>query len=744
VDIEQLAGTKLGNYEIESLLGRGGMGVVYKARQLSLNRPVALKFLPPELIGSHEWKERFFREAQAAAALAHPNICTIHEINEVDDKVFIAMEYLKGQSLDKKIESGALDIDEAVNVALRVAEGLGHAHKRGVVHRDIKPANIMITGDGQTKIMDFGLAKLSGKTRLTKTATVMGTITYMSPEQARGDKDISCQTDIWSLGVMLYEMLTGRLPFDAETDTGLIYKIINENPELITNHRSDIPGSLVSLIEKAIQKDPQNRYKAAEMFVADLEAVKSETSTSKGSTSPSIAVLPFVNMSADPDQEYFCDGLAEELINALTQLKDLKVIARTSAFSFRGKEIDVRDIGKKLDVGTVLEGSVRKAGKRLRITAQLINTAQGHHLWSEKYDRNMEDVFAIQDEISEAIVAKLKPKLLGEEKEKLAKRQPANLEAYNLYLKGRYFLNKGTQEDVKKAIECFRRAIEEEPDYALAYCGLSESWSNLPFYGSFPPQEAYLKGREAALRALEIDDTLGEAHCALALNKVDYEWDWEGAEREFRRGIELNPGYAISHQWYAFLHQCRGRFDEAIMEMKKALELDPLSQAINRDLGTVYLYSRQYEQAAEASRKALEMDPNNETVRIVLGGVYLWKLMLDEAMTEFQKAKEISTGLNTIAEIGIAASLALGGKRAEAERIVDDLIRRSEEEYVSRFWLSTMYFLLGDLDSGFESLEKAYERREHWMCYFKVQQAFDVVRTDPRYISLLKRIGLDK
>jgi len=380
MDIEQLAGTRLGNYEIESLLGRGGMGVVYKAEDTKLKRKVALKFLPSELTRSDEWQQRFLREARAAAALDHPNICTVYEIAEDEGQAFIAMAYLDGQSLAAKIESGRLDVNEAINIALRVAEGLKHAHKRGIVHRDIKPANIMISEDGQAKIMDFGLAKLSGKTRLTKTASIMGTVAYMSPEQARGDKNIAQHTDIWSLGVMLYEMLSGKLPFDAETDTGLIYKIVHEDPEPIRNHRGDIPGSLASVVERTMQKDPQDRYEGAEELIADLETVKSGVTMSMQKQSPSIAVLPFVNMSADPEQEYFCDGMSETLINELTHIEDLRVIARTSAFSFKGKDLDVREIGSTLNVKTVLEGSVQKAGNRMRITAQLVDTAEGHHL----------------------------------------------------------------------------------------------------------------------------------------------------------------------------------------------------------------------------------------------------------------------------------------------------------------------------------------------------------------------------
>jgi TolB-like protein/Tfp pilus assembly protein PilF len=585
------------------------MGVVYKAEDTKLERTVALKFLSRQTLGTEEERIRFVREAKAAAALDHPSICTVYEIDEAEGQTFMAMACLYGQSLAERIRSGPLDVGEAVDIALRVAEGLKHAHKRGIVHRDIKPANIMVTEDGQAKIMDFGLAKLIGRTRLTKTATVMGTVSYMSPEQAGGDS------------------------FDAETDTGLIYKIVHEAPEPITNHRSDIPGSLASLVEKAMQKDPQSRYGDAEELIADLESVKSEASVSAGSSSPSIAVLPFANMSADPDQEYFCDGLAEELINALTQIEDLHVVARTSAFSFKGQQLDVREIGRKLNVATVLEGSVRKAGNRLRITGQLVNVADGYHLWSEKYDRNMDDIFAIQDEISEAIVSKLKPTLLRSEKAKLGKRQTMPIETYDLYLKGRYFLNKSSDDALKKAVDYFEQALAIDPDYAQAYAGLADAHLVLPIYSFSRPQDTYRKGRRAAIRALEIDDT--------RMVKSMYDWDWKGAEKELKKAIELNPGYAAAHFAYAQHLRFMNRLDEAIAEIGIARELNPLSLEINRELGSILIWAGQYDRAIEAFRKAIEMDPNHRYAHMLLGMAYLQKSMTDEALREFEREKEV-------------------------------------------------------------------------------------------------------
>jgi len=738
-----MIGKTISHYKILDKLGEGGMGVVYKAEDTKLKRQVALKFLPSELTQSDEWKERFLREAQAAAALSHPNICTIHEIDETEGQAFIAMEYVEGHSLTEKIQSGPLDVDEVVKIALRVAEGLRHAHKRGIVHRDIKPANIMITEDGQAKIMDFGLAKLAGKTRLTKTATVMGTVAFMSPEQARGDSTIDHRTDVWSLGVLLYEMLTGVLPFDAGTDTGLIYKIINEDPEPIRNHRGDVPQQLESVIEKMIQKDPQSRYEDTKELIADLESVKSRMVSVTKESTPSIAVLPFANMSADPEQEYFCDGLAEELINALTQIEDLRVIARTSAFSFKDKNVNVREIGRELNVETILEGSVRKAGNRLRITAQLVTVAQGHHLWSERYDREMEDVFAIQDDITQAIVEKLKPRLLHREKAKIAKRQTVDLEVYDLYLKGRWFWNKRTEQGLRKSIEYFEQAIEKDPNYALAYAGLADVYIVLPTWTPEPPKGVYLKAKELTLKTLEIDDGIAEAHTSLGFLMGMCDHDWKGAEREFKRAIELNPGYGQAHSWYAVMLSLLERFDEALKEAEQALELDPLSLTRHFYAALILNNVRDYDQAIEVLQRTLEMDPNFPTTRFLLGDAYAGKSMYEEALAEYQKEATFRTGVFS-SEIGTGIVYARIGKRGKAEHILDDLLRQSEDKYITPYGLAKLCFALGENDKGFEWLEKAYEEFNLLLGFIKVDAGLDGMRSDPRFIELLKKMNLDQ
>jgi serine/threonine protein kinase len=750
MDIEQLAGTKLGSYEIEILLGRGGMGVVYKARQVSLNRPVALKILPPALSSDPSYIKRFQREAQAVAKLSHPNIVQIHDIAHENDLHFFSMEHIEGQTLDDLLrEKGKLEVNEAIKIIAQAAEGIEHAHENGILHRDIKPSNMILNQRGDVKVMDFGLARMSGEgSRLTQSGTLMGTLDYMSPEQCRGE-ELDEQTDIYSLGVVLYEMLTDRLPFEAPNEAALIHKIINEESAEVTSVNPNVPSRLNDVVSRALSKTREDRYQSIVEFLEDvrnLSALGHSTAMSQEKPSPSIVVLPFVNMSADPEQEYFCDGLAEELINALTQIEDLKVIARTSAFSFKDKNVNVRDIGRELDVGSILEGSVRKAGNRLRITAQLVDTARGHHLWSERYDRELNDVFAIQDEITMAIVERLKPKLLGIEKERLAKRQTVDLEAYNLCLRGRWFWIKLTDEALRKAIECFEQAIERSPGYAPAYAGLADAYTNLPLFSYWDPAETFPKAKEATQRALEIDDTLAEPHSSLGWIKTFYDWDWENAEKGFKRAITLNPSYALAHNRYAMYLYLMTRFEDALEEIGKALELDPLSIVINNNIGEILLAAGQYDQAEEAFKRAIEMDPAYTRARLSIVRVYLQKSMYAEAMEEIEKQESLSRGFDPLYESFAGIVDVLMGKRVEGERRLDDLLKRSTETYVPPSFISGLYFALGEKDKGFKWLDKAYEKRDPFLSLLKVNpvlKAFDL-QTDPRYIALLKKMGLDK
>ena len=751
-----MIGKTISHYKILQKLGEGGMGVVYKARDTKLNRPVALKFLTPQALDSKKERTRLVQEAQAAAALNHPHIATIYEIDEVQDQTFIAMEFIDGQSLKEKTKSRPLKLEEALEITVQIAEGLQEAHQKDIIHRDIKSGNIMVTSRGQVKIMDFGLAK-TAKGRLTaRDEITSGTVAYMSPEQASGGS-IDPRSDVWSLGVVLYEIVAGQLPFKGNYNEAVIYSILNEEPISIRQLRPKVPMDFERILNKALAKSPDERYQNASGVLFDLRKLKRQLESiisgrqpHKKKVRPSIAVLPFANLSADKEQEYFCDGMAENLINALTHVEDLRVVARTSAFSFRGKEIDLREIGRKLKVETLLEGSVRKAGSRLRISAQLINVADGYHLWSEKYDRDIgetccpEDIFTIQDEISLAVVDKLKVKLLGGEKAKLVKRHTKDLEAYDLYLKGRFFWNKRTKEGYRKSLGYFQQAIDRDPTYALAYVGIADCYNLRGWYDYLPPQEAFARARAAAQKALEMDDTLAEANASRGWINTNYEWDWPAAESKYKRAIEINPSYATAHQWYAEYLSYMGRHDESIAEAKRAQELDPFSMIINTDLGQVLYYARRYDQAVEQLQKTLELDPNFIVAHFFLALLYAQKAMNDEATAEAQKARALSGGDDSLMLAHLGAIYSFSGRSDEAKKVLDELQQLSKHTYVSPFYTALIYKGLGQKDQALEWLEKAYEGRDHWLETLEVHPWLDSLRADPRFIELLKKMGFEK
>jgi serine/threonine protein kinase/tetratricopeptide (TPR) repeat protein len=750
-----MIGDTISQYKIIEKIGSGGMGEVYLAEDTKLNRRVALKFLPAQYSSDENFKARFKREAQAAAALNHPNIITIHEVAEYQGRPYMAMEYVVGKTLKNLIAERELSVEEAIDIDLQICDGLAKAHQQGVVHRDIKSHNILIDQDGRVRILDFGLAKIERGAMLTQVGTTLGTVAYMSPEQARGE-EVDHRTDIWAVGVVLYEMLTGQMPFRGDHDQAVIYSILNIEPQRLTDVRPGLPTNLEQVMLKALSKRQEIRYQRMEEMLNDLRTVREELESgmtvslpSVRPTFPSIAVLPFKNLSADKEQDYFCDGVAEEIISALTQIEGLHVVARTSAFSFKGKEEDIREIGRKLNVGTVLEGSVRKAGNRARITAQLVNVVDGYHLWSERYDRDIgvlccpEDIFAIQDEISLAIVDKLKVRLLKGEKTKLVKRHTEDLDAYNLYLKGRYFWNLRTEGSLKKSIDYFNQAIQKDPNYALAFAGLADSQITLQDYSSVSPKVTLPLAEEAANKALEIDGTLAEAHNSLA-QVMFRQWDWEGAEREHKRAIELNPNYAGAHHWYALALAYLARFDEAIAEMKRAWELDPLSLIINRNLGLVSYFARHYDEATEQLQKTLEMDPNFSLAHASLGLVYLQKSMYREAVMELQKESDIQGGSDAVVETWKGTAYAKAGKKSEARLILSDLLKRAKQLYVSPVLLASLNFALGEKDLGFKLLDLAYSERDSRLLEIKVLPEFDSVRSDSRFINLLRKVGLEK
>ncbi len=733
-----MLGKTISHYKILEKIGEGGMGVVYQAEDTKLRRTVALKFLPKEFTVDPEAKERFVQEAQAAAALDHPNICTVHEIDEAEGQTFIVMAHIKGPSLKDKIVSGPLDIDQALNIVIQVAEGLQEAHEKGIIHRDIKPANIMLASKGQVKIMDFGLAKLSWGVDLTKTATIMGTVAYMSPEQAKGE-EVDHRTDIWSLGAMIYEMLTGERPFKVTHDQAVLYAILNEDPVPITKIRKDIPQELEKIVKKALEKNPKKRYGDMDAMLDDLKSV-GRKSVSTAADKPSIAVLPFVNMSADPENEYFSDGLSEDLINALTKITDLHVVARTSSFVFKGEKVDIREIGEKLNVDNLLEGSVRKVGNRVRITAQLIKVKDGYHLWSDRYDRNMEDVFAIQDEITEKIMDKLVVALDVSEKPR-EEHRPVNFEAYDLYLKGRYCLNKF---EMDKALAYYEKAIEKDPDYAIAYASIAEVYTLLSTgFDILPSKDAMPKARDAAQKALELDPYLAEAYVSLGLVALSYDWDRKATKKYFLKALKLNPNSAVVYQWFEFYWTyMMADFDTATAHLERAQELDPLNFLIKIRLGFMDIFKGDYESAINKFEALYEFEPNYGLLYLSLATAYALKGDYDEAIAYGEKMLEV--GPRAVAAVGNMGWLyASAGKKEKAYELLAELEERSKKGYVSSFWIALIYITLGEIDKSFAWFEKAYEERDGNMIYFTVVPVFGPVKADPRYKKLLLKMGHD-
>jgi serine/threonine protein kinase/tetratricopeptide (TPR) repeat protein len=742
-----MIGKTISHYKILEKLGEGGMGVVYRAEDTKLGRTVALKLLAPHTLGNYENQARLEREARSAASLNHPGICTIYEIDRAEGRSFIAMECVEGRSLREEIESGPMELDRAIEIAVQVAGGLEQAHARGIIHRDIKPANIMLTPAGEAKITDFGLAKPLGATNLTRSGVTIGTVAYMSPEQARG-AEVDARTDVWALGAVLYEMATGRPPFRGDYEQAVIYQILNEPPEPVTALRSDAPGGLERIVSKALAKAPGERYGSAGELRRDLESLRAggRSALSAGeSTSPrakpSIAVLPFTDMSPDRDQEYFCEGIAEELINALVKLDGLRVAARTSAFQLKDREGDVKTIGARLGVRNVLEGSVRKSGDRLRITAQLVDVKDGFHLWSEKYDRDLEDIFAIQDEISLAIVDRLRVRLLGDERRTLVKRYTADKEAHNLYLKGLYFWNRRLEGGMKTAMEHFRRAVERDPGYALAYVGIADTYSSTGFLGYLLPKESFPKAREAAERALEIDETLGEAHASLAFINMFFDWDWTTAEAEFRRAIELNPTYATAHQWYGLYLSLMGRSDDGIAESERARELDPLSPLVNTLAAASYYFAGRYEESIAILRKTLEMYPDFLPANGYVALAYVASGRCEEAVLAMRRFEGSALGhAYTLGHVGYA--YAVCGREDDALRVLGLLDEIAGERYVSPAHRAPVLLGLGRLDEALELMEKAHLERSPWLFFAKTSLYYERLHSEPRYQDLLRRIGL--
>ena len=802
-------GQSLGHYRILSLLGKGGMGEVYCARDTKLDRTVALKILPAELAADQDRLRRFVREAKAASALNHPHVATIYEIGESDNAHFIAMEHVEGQTLAARIKGQPLAVNELVEIGGQIADALDEAHSKGITHRDIKPANVMLTARGQVKVLDFGLAKITPPAQpadseisaLTKTepGVMMGTVAYMSPEQALG-REVDARSDLFSLGVVLYEMATGQRPFRGATVTETIDHILHTEPEAITQINEQAPAALAQIVSKCLAKDRERRYQSARELLDDLCQLKSGSFSAQralptdpnaptlrtlaGKTAAmsvvkgrarwllagalvvavltsalaywrmyraqpaisgppeikSLAVLPLENLSGDPAQEYFADGMTESLISSLGQIHALnRVISRTSMMRYKGSRKSLPEIAAELKVDAVIEGTVQRVGGRVRVTAKLIPAATDSPVWAQEYERDLSDVLKLQNEIARTVAEEIRIQLTAEERARLAAARSVDPVAHEQYALGRYHYWKRNEEGYKRAIEHFERAIQLASNYAAAYSGLSDAWLYRGIYGAKPFREVEAPARAAALMALALDNNLAEAHASLGRLKFTYDFDWAGAEEEIKRALTLGPNNLIAHNDYAFLLHALGRFPEAILQIQTAAQLDPVSPAIQADFGRILYRARKYVEAVEHLNRALELAPDNGVAYGRLGDVYTEMGRYEEAIAAFERAQAFSN--NPMYKARRARAYVLAGRRREALRLLEELKAVPRTGRFPGYSLATVYAALGDKDEAFRLLVKAVEERDQLSCFLKTDPPFDSLHSDPRWKELLRRMN---
>jgi eukaryotic-like serine/threonine-protein kinase len=750
-------GTNLaGRFEIIERLGQGGMGEVYRVEDKKVGAEIALKLINREISSEPQTIERFRNELRLTRMISHRHVCRMFDLGEAEGRYFITMEYVAGEDLRSFIKrSNRLDTGTAVKIASQVCEGLAEAHRLGVVHRDLKPSNIMVDKEGNARIMDFGIARSMAAGGLTGEGAVVGTLEYMSPEQLEG-KAADRRSDIYSLGGVLFEMATGRPPFEGASAVSVALKHKTEMPLDPLRLNPQLPPDLGRIILKCLQKDPATRYQTAAELLADLAAVEKwlapapaaaplpspwmdGRAAGKEKRDRSIAVLPFTDLSPEKDQGYFCDGIAEEIINSLTKIKDLSVVARTSAFFFRDTNMDVREIGRRLSVETILEGSIRKAGTKLRITAQLVNVADGYHLWSERYDRDLEDIFAIQDEVTAAIIANLKLSLAAQEKEAILKRTTTDLEAHNLYLKGTHFLGMYAGRQLETAISYFSQAIEKDPEYAAAYCGLADAHLASAFWGDQPTGEQCQKAKTYAKKALEIDPAMGEAHSALSYVYTIYDWNWEAAERESVEALRLSPGSVMCHLYRSFYLTQVERHAEAVAEISEAQRLDPISSLVNAFSGVPLTWKGDFGRAIDEMETAKKLIPDNYLLRSFLGIAYFANGEYEKAVEEHRIATELSGGASFMM-VFLQLALSQCGKKEEADRLFEELLRRSEGELVSPTGLFLMHLQRGHLRDAFRWLKRAGEIHDPNLNWMRIApQEMYKSPNDPNVLALMKK-----